>query len=185
MSNTESKTDDRQARREQRDALQQFVDHQIATEVSEDPRAIVQNAARATREWIWAKPQQGMHRVLDEILASAFVGQRYRLLRHAGRPDRDVVAELEISGGGQLPLPQMNELIRWRWASRNGKAEKSVWQSMLSELDALDADYEARQIDMAAKRRYLQVIRAKWRECGVVDPTETVEQFYLRIGKAA
>lgn len=173
-----------EARREQRDALQQYVDHELDADVSCERSVLIQNVTRLTRKWIWSQPA-GLHRLFDDILASSFVDNRYRTIRREGRPNTRTIAEREAQAGGQLPLPEMEELIRWRWASRNGKVEKSVWQSTLGELDALDADYEARQIDMAAKRRYLFALRRAWRLVGLIDAGETVEGFYRRSGNAA
>jgi hypothetical protein len=74
--------------------------------------------------------------------------------------------------------------MRWRWASRDGKIEKSVAQSTLPEVDALDQDYEARILDMSAKRRYLHALRMRWRPLWT-DPRETVTDFYRRLQASA
>jgi hypothetical protein len=175
-------------RRERRDALQVFVDGQIQSTPG-DRNTIVQAVAKATREWIWTQPREA-HRTYDEILASGFAGDRYKKLRARGRPTRDGIIEREVLNGGQLPLPQMQELIAWRWADRSGKTEKSVWKSTYGECAALDTDYENIVIDASAKRRYLAALMAFWREHRASGKpkdieNELVEDLYKRMGMAS
>jgi len=172
---------------ERRDGLQQIVDGMLADEERKagpvrEPPIIIQGVTDQIQEWVW-RQSRDQHRTYDKVAYSSFVQRRYTARRHSARPGSDAITEKEVAAGGQLVLPEMQELLAWRVTFDFGKHDKAVSDCTLAELHTVDADYERRQIEFAAKRRYIGAIIREMQKTPV--DNETVVEFYRRTGRAS